>query len=1106
MSDDPLLSTLSGTVRMGADLAQRPEEMVAALRRLGYQVDRGTVIGAVPGAAEVAALVPLVEDHIEALTDEFTFEELLAALELLGPIRDLVDAIGSSSLTIPGSDIDWPAVAGDVGLRLPQMLLFDLIEYRAGWLVALMELLGLAKRSVYELPVVGDEPPVRASSVALDTAGFSELVAAPDRYFEDLFLPDGAIDHQRIGELLVVALGGVVSVERRTAEAVYISAYLDGYVGDEEPMVTWIGFGDRAPALLRGVGLVVGPYRTPGSSGPANGVALALDVGQLSPDPVDLPIGTLAVAVPAPAAGIGIVPGQPIALAADVIGDASATLDLTPDNEPWRLFGAATGPRVELGGLSVGATYRVSDGDLELALGLQALAVRLDSEGSDSFLANLVSGVSAEIDLDVTVSRHTGIRFGADADLQVRVPTTITIGPITLSAITVGAGVAADGAFELILVVDVAAQIGPFEAAVSGVGVKGRLRTGSDPADMSFSVAIDPPDRVAFAFTGSDVISGGGFLDIDHDAGRYSGGAALKIIEVGVSLLVVIDTQLPGGEDGWAFFGSLGIDIPGIPLGFGFTLQGVGGLIGLNRRMDHEALAVGLRQGAADAILFPDDPVRDALVLIPQIDAYFPIEVGNTVIGPVVAIGWGAPVPLVTAQIGVLISLPQGVVAVLGSIAMALPTPDAPLIEITMDSLGVIDLVDGTVSVTASLYDSRLLGVIELSGDMAFYVATSPQPYFALAIGGWHPAFQPPSILPAVFSDLRRIRAEIALTDSIGITFTAYLALTPNTVQFGGKFDLEASVKVLFTTYTAKGWFGFDVLLIFSPFKLVADVTAGVGVYSGKKELMGVSLGAHVEGPDPWFASGYARFKFFGVKVKFDFTVGAKASAVTPPTTDLMELMEPQFLADDIWAIERGSGLAAGLIMAEVAEEDTPPMLADGTITMRQTIAPLERTIEVFGTNRVAQSRIDIDRAVLEDATTNQVLAGVTADPVDDWFAPAQFDDLSDTEKLAAPSYELERSGVRFGTDAALTGDGEGQDMPLGHETKLWQPPPDPDEPNSLPTIADIGITRGDIVADGWFDVAAIAARAAGLPTVMTSNIYVAAAVGVNRTVSEVQS
>ena len=34
-----------------------------------------------------------------------------------------------------------------------------------------------------------------------------------------------------------------------------------------------------------------------------------------------------------------------------------------------------------------------------------------------------------------------------------------------------------------------------------------------------------------------------------------------------------------------------------------------------------------------------------------------------------------------------------------------------------------------------------------------------------------------------------------------------------------------------------------------------------------------------------------------------------------------------------------------------------------------------------------------------------------------DWFAPAQFDELDDTSRLAAPSYELMTAGVRFGDD-----------------------------------------------------------------------------------------
>ncbi len=1089
MSDDPILSTLSGTVRMLADLAVRPSEFLAALRRLGYQVDSGVVIDAVPASEEIQALVPLVAEHLEALTDDFTFEELLAALELIGPVGDVVDALEDADVEIPGADLDWGEIGGDVALRLPQMVAFDLIEHRAAWLTALLEAIGLAARNVYELPVTDDGPAEEHTSLALDTSGLGDLMADPGDFAATRFLTGGRIDSSRIGRLLALALADIAHVTREPPDLDYVQAYLSGWLGDEDLQVTRLRLDHRAPSELRGISIIIGPWRSDGGMGPADGLAIGVDVGDLSPDPIPVPLGEVSIGVPQPVVGITVSPTGQLALVADTVGELGVALTLT-GQEPWRLFGAASGPRLDVAGVTVGVAFDASEPDLALTVGLQTLALRLDSDGADSFMASLIAGIEAELDMEVTLSRE-GLRFGADVGLTFQLPVTITIGPITVSGFAVSADVDDDGALVLSVVVDAESTIGPLQVAVSGVGVRALISSGDTPDDFALEIGIDLPDRVAFAFDGSDVISGGGFLDIDHDAGRYAGGAALKVIEVGVSLLVVIDTQLPGGEEGWAFFGSLGIDIPGIPLGFGFTLEGVGGIIALNRRMDTEALALGLKQGAADAIMFPDDPVRDALILIPQIDAYFPIDVGNTVIGPVVAIGWGAPVSLLTAQIGVMISMPQGLIVILGSIAMALPDPEVPVVEITMDSLGVVDLANGTVTVAASLYDSRLLGVIELSGDMAFHVATSPQPYFALSIGGWNPSFQPPSILPSVFGALERMRASIALTEDIGITLSAYLAVTPNTVQFGGRFEIEASVKVVLTTYTARGWFGFDVLLIFSPFKLVADVTAGVAVYSGNKELMGVSLAAHLEGPKPWFASGLAQFKFFGVKVKFDFTVGDKAQPVALETTDLLPLIQAQINADNAWEVTRGSGLQAGVVLTAGADPATTPMLADGTLSLRQTVAPLERTLEVYGHALPAQSRIDIDAAQLSDAATGAVLSGVSADPVVDWFAPAQFDKMSDNAKLAAPSYELHRSGVRFGADTTMAGEDEAAAMPLGHETLVWEPPPTPDDP---PVVSSAGRGKSQVLVDGWYDHAAIAARGLRRPTVQVPRVTVEAA------------
>ena len=121
----------------------------------------------------------------------------------------------------------------------------------------------------------------------------------------------------------------------------------------------------------------------------------------------------------------------------------------------------------------------------------------------------------------------------------------------------------------------------------------------------------------------------------------------------------------------------------------------------------------------------------------------------------------------------------------MGSVEALLPIPTAPLITLHMDSLGVIDIGAGTFSLTASLYDSRLLETIDLSGDMAMYLQVSGQPYFLLSVGGYHPGFEPPSIVPAAMHDLRRMRAAISIASNVSVTIEAYFAVTSNSVQFG---------------------------------------------------------------------------------------------------------------------------------------------------------------------------------------------------------------------------------------------------------------------------------------------------------------------------------
>ncbi|MCI0636352.1 MAG: hypothetical protein L0206_20920, partial [Actinobacteria bacterium] len=504
-------------------------------------------------------------------------------------------------------------------------------------------------------------------------------------------------------------------------------------------------------------------------------------------------------------------------------------------------------------------------------------------------------------------------------------------------------------------------------------------------------------------------------LDLDPDAGRYSGALALDFVGVGLSAIGVVDTRLPNDARGWAMFLSIFATFPGIPLGFGFFLSGVGGIACVNRAMDALAIAEGLKSGAANAILFPDDPLVDAPLIIGQLDAWFPIAEGSAVIGVAGRITWGVPT-LVTGDVGVMLAFPDLDIAILGSLAMALPDEETALVEMHMDSLGVIDPSEATVLVTASLYDSSLLHTIQLSGDMALYARFGADPYFLLSVGGFNPHFEPPGDLPAVVTDLRRMRAEVALSEDVWYALEAYIALTSNTLQFGALAELEASAKFLLTTYTARGEVGFDVLLVFSPFAFIADFHASVDVTAGSSdnELVAVSLTARLEGPKPWFASGTAEFDFFGIDVPFHVEVGGSAPDEAPPRINVLDEVIAAFETRTAWrgVVLSGAASAGALTFVEAEADDEPELRVrpDAELEAVQNVAPLDRALDRYGAYA-----IDGLRDLTLTAGHIEGFGAAEWEAITGWFAPAVYDDMSATAKLASPSYEEMTAGVRIG-------------------------------------------------------------------------------------------
>ena len=178
-------------------------------------------------------------------------------------------------------------------------------------------------------------------------------------------------------------------------------------------------------------------------------------------------------------------------------------------------------------------------------------------------------------------------------------------------------------------------------------------------------------------------------------------------------------------------------------------MTGIGGLLAINRTFDEDALRAGLKNHTLDSVMFPKDPIRNAPQILSNLNKVFPPANGHHLFGPMVQIAWGTP-PLITAESGVVLEFGARLrLLILAQIAAILPSRENDLVRLQMDAIGVIDFDQGTAALDATLYDSRLLKKFVLTGDMAMRLKWEGSPNFALAVGGLHPAFNPPPTFPS---------------------------------------------------------------------------------------------------------------------------------------------------------------------------------------------------------------------------------------------------------------------------------------------------------------------------------------------------------------------
>ncbi len=190
----------------------------------------------------------------------------------------------------------------------------------------------------------------------------------------------------------------------------------------------------------------------------------------------------------------------------------------------------------------------------------------------------------------------------------------------------------------------------------------------------------------------------------------------------------------------------------------------------------------------------------------------------------------------------------------------------------------------------------------------------------------------------------------LASGDNPKLRLEAYLALTSNTVQFGSRVDLGARAG----SFSIAGFLSFDALVTLAPLAFVVDVSAKLAVKAGGHTILSVSLALTLSGPQPWHARGRASFSilfFFDVSFGFDITIGDSSAPQLPAAVDVAALLLTAFADPRSWQAQLPTGTGSPVSLREITSGTDILVHPLATLQVRQRVAPLERTLERFGSS-----------------------------------------------------------------------------------------------------------------------------------------------------------
>ncbi len=683
------------------------------------------------------------------------------------------------------------------------------------------------------------------------------------------------------------------------------------------------------------------------------------------------------------------------------------------NDEPFIIFGEAEGSRLQvakfiaqaIAGLNFDANNMEASAKLNVSGEIVGGKLVVDASGGDGFISTLMSAIKLESDFSMGFGfdSEDGLYFTGSSTLEIQLPTHVDLGPVSIDAITLSVGIE-DSSFPISISANVGASLGPLQTAIEGIGVTGTLSVAENPEDgnlgpLNFDIAFKPPKGVGLAVD-AGIVKGGGYLFLDPERGEYAGALELVFSEwIALRAVGVINTIMPDGSKGFSMiivitaeFGS------GIQLGFGFTLLGVGGIVGINRIVNIDPLKEGVKNGSVESVMFPQNVVANAPKIISDLKSFFPVKEDSFLIGPMAKIGWGTPT-LMSVSLGLIIEIPEGNITILGVVKVVLPDENADVLRLQVNFIGRIEPSNKLLWFAAYLYDSRVL-FITLEGGMGLLVQWGDQANFVVSVGGFHPKYSPP---PLPFDAPSRIAVNILNESYAKVRIEGYFAVTSNSVQFGAKVEVFFGVSA----FNIDGHLAFDALFQFDPFFFSFSLSMKLGVKVFGIGLFSVGFSGTLEGPTPWHIAGKGEISllFFDIKVPFSHTWGDKQDT-SLEKMEVMPLLVEELSALTNWQAILPASNNVAVTLREMTEEDSKLVLHPvGSFKISQRKLPLNYEFEKFGNKKTSDVKaLDFD---VEFAGGGEL----ASDYVDEQFAIGQLRDLDDGDRLSKPGFEYMDAG-----------------------------------------------------------------------------------------------